>query len=122
MATVDCGRLREALLSRFTAGTDSKERDLDLDFLQFQKWALNVPVSAEPLIYCDLIWLSVFVGNRWSVISGIPVRPTTSGENAQMGSGLERTPSTKEIPTLDWTDEIPPSRLTAHASWARSLD
>lgn len=120
IATVHRGRLLDALVSKSTAVADREERDLE--FLPFRDWLLSVPTSAQPFTYFGYSWLNVSVGNRWSVISGSPFSAATSTGNREKGPLLGSTTARAKVATFDWTDESPPSRMTAHAAWARSLD
>ncbi|CBY01147.1 similar to aerobic respiration control sensor protein arcB [Plenodomus lingam JN3] len=120
MANIDSGSLLNAPVR--PSALDAQE-EIDMDFSQFRKWVFNTKSSTQPFTYRDFNWLIFCVANRWSVISGTPLNSARLDNSINIERRvLERTTSRSKIPTFDWTDELPPLRLSAHASWARSID
>ncbi|KAH9872635.1 hypothetical protein J1614_005028 [Plenodomus biglobosus] len=121
MATVDSGSLLDAFVAKSSALDAQKKTDMD--FSRFHNWILTTKASAQPFTHRNFDWLSACVANRWSIISGTPLCAVRLDNSTKtMGSVLGRTTSKTKNPTFDWTDELPPLRLSPHAAWARSID
>ena len=90
-------------------------------FTSFQTWSLAQDVTSKPLLYSGYIWTKVLISSRWNVISAISDTTCASSEPHGMTS-LTRKISKPKAPNFDWTDELPPLRLTPHTAWARSID
>jgi hypothetical protein len=93
-------------------------------FARFQSWILNsLKAKGIPFSYCNFSWTEAFVANRWRVISGTPqddnmlLRPPQPD-----GAMLSPRTSRNKTPTFDWTDDVPPKKLSSHVAWARSID
>ncbi|KAI8940858.1 hypothetical protein NX059_002119 [Plenodomus lindquistii] len=120
VATIDSGSLLKSLIAKPSA-LDTQETDTG--FSRFQNWVLGIGASTKPFIYRNFTWRSAYVDKRWSVISGSPLTSTQLNDGtAAGGSVLNRTTSKTKVPTFDFTGELPPLKLSAHAAWARSID
>ncbi|RII10011.1 hypothetical protein CUC08_Gglean006001 [Alternaria sp. MG1] len=88
---------------------------------EFRSWSLEQDTTSKPFLYHGFNWTRVHVADRWNVISGISATICAGGEGSEM-MPLSRKTSKPKAPNFDWTDELPPLRLTPHAAWARGID
>ncbi|USP75763.1 hypothetical protein yc1106_03037 [Curvularia clavata] len=88
--------------------------------VQFRSWLSKQDTLDEPFLYHGFSWTKINVSGRWNVISGVCATKCAS-VNTQPKT-LTKELSSKKTPNFDWTDEIPPERLSSHALWARSID
>ncbi|KAL1793721.1 hypothetical protein ACET3X_008703 [Alternaria dauci] len=119
MAATDPGGLLQQL-KRDDGASSTNENEHAL-FTEFRSWSLEHDTTSKPLLYHGFNWMRVHVADRWNVISGIPTTMYAGSEGSEM-MPLSRKTSKPKAPNFDWTDELPPLRLTPHAAWARSID
>jgi hypothetical protein len=106
-ATVDTGRLLHAYKG--------------LAFSQFSRWFEQEDDS--PFNYLGFSWMKILVAGRWNVISGTSIDTSAFNLSAEVDElALTKKTSRSKTPTFDWTDELPPLRISAHVAWARSID
>ncbi|KAI4929088.1 hypothetical protein J4E85_005712 [Alternaria conjuncta] len=119
MAATDPGGLLQ-LLSR-DGGAYSANEEGYAPFTKFRSWSLTHDTSEKPFLYHGFNWMKIHVAGRWNVISGLLATTCTGSEGSGMTT-LTRKTSKSKVPNFDWTDELPPLRLSRHAAWARSID
>ncbi|KAE8842153.1 hypothetical protein PTNB73_00208 [Pyrenophora teres f. teres] len=119
MASANPGRVLQ-LIGRegTTDGSNGKDSDA---FKHFRNWSLSQDVISKPSTYSDHTWTKVLVSNRWNVISVFSASTCLGSDGPEM-TCLTRKISKPKAPNFDWTDQLPPRRLTPHAAWARSID
>lgn len=91
---------------------------------QFRDWAIDRnSASRNPYSYCDYSWRKCLIANQWIVISGSPAEALYALEERKTNrNGLSKKSSRSNFTTFDWTDDPPPVKLSAHVTWARSID
>ncbi|KAH6866299.1 hypothetical protein BKA58DRAFT_387752 [Alternaria rosae] len=119
MAATDPGGLLQ-LLSR-DGGAYSANDEGYAPFTKFRSWSLTHDTTDKPFLYHGYNWMKIHVAGRWNVISGLLTTICTGSEGSGMTT-LTRKTSKSKVPNFDWTDELPPLRLSRHAAWARSID
>lgn len=118
-SNVDSGGLLESLVGeRNTTAVDQF-----LTTSEFRKWCLNQQPLEKAMIWCGFSWSRIFVAGRWRVISGTSIetlepRGTAEPEVLKASRRISKT----KVSTLDWTDKLPPIRMTPHIAWARSIE
>lgn len=121
MASIDSGSLADPSAGRL--GTLNGGKDQLTTFSRFQNWVSEASISDRPFIYSNVSWLKVLVAKRWNVICGTSIDTSVGNEKANLDAQvLGRVTSRTKVPTFDWTDELPPLKLSAHAAWARSIN
>ncbi|KAF1837851.1 hypothetical protein BDW02DRAFT_595148 [Decorospora gaudefroyi] len=118
MEDANSGQLLHLL--RTNSSTHSREHGY-APFAEFQSWALAQDIASKSFVYHGFMWTKVLVANTWNVTSGVSTDAPASSEKPEMDSLTRKTSKTK-APNFDWTDDVPPVRLSAHAAWARSID
>lgn len=119
MAATDPGGLLQLLSREGGAyGTNAKGY---APFTQFQSWSLKQDTTNEPFLYHGFNWMKIHVASRWNVISGVAATTCTGSGGSEIIPLSRKTSKTKP-PNFDWTDELPPLRLSPHGAWARSID
>ncbi|KAF2714322.1 hypothetical protein K504DRAFT_394618, partial [Pleomassaria siparia CBS 279.74] len=119
LATTHSGSLFDALIGKASANSTEAERVVT--FSRFQRWTERG--EAKCFVYCGFTWFKFLVAGRWNVISGSSSETSTLGQNEGFeGSVLSKKTSRSRLPTLDWTDELAPVRVSPHVAWARSID
>jgi hypothetical protein len=123
IATTNNENLLHALVGVIGAnGVHTKERALYASN-PFRIWLLDQEATKTPFVHCSFNWMKVRVASRWNVISGLPIDTTTSLQRAESrGTNLLKQVSRKTTMTFDWTNEVPPERLSSYVAWARSID
>jgi hypothetical protein len=92
-------------------------------FSRFRSWILMQEETAKSCSYYGYNWMKVVLASQWTVIFGAPIETSTPIEAAWLeGTTLSKKNSRSAAPTVDWTDELPPTRTSPHVTWARSLD
>jgi hypothetical protein len=119
MAAIDPGGLLQQLTR--DGGASGANQKGYAPFTEFRGWSLEQDTTSKPFLYHGFNWTRVHVADRWNVISGISAAICAEGEGSEM-MPLSRKTSKPKAPNFDWTDELPPLRLTPHAAWARSID
>ena len=119
MAATDPGGLLQ-LLSR-DGGAYSANEEGYAPITKFRSWSLTHDTSDKPFLYHGFNWMKIHVAGRWNVISGLLATTCIGNEGSGMTT-LTRKTSKSKVPNFDWTDELPPLRLSRHAAWARSID
>lgn len=64
------------------------------------------------------------LAKRWTIVCGTllnAISEPSSGRQVE-GADLTKRVSRSKVLTYDWTDELPPLRMTPHIAWARSID
>jgi hypothetical protein len=119
MAATDPGGLLQ-LLSRVGGAHDTNEKGY-APFTQFRSWCLKQDTTGKTFLYHGFNWMKTRVATRWNVISGF-LATTCAGNKGTEMTSLARKNFKPKAPNFDWTDEVPPLRLSPHAAWARSID
>ncbi|KAH7383344.1 hypothetical protein BKA66DRAFT_492648 [Pyrenochaeta sp. MPI-SDFR-AT-0127] len=100
--------------------TKAENKDI---FRQFQDWMFDLDTTSNAFRYCDFSWTKILVANHWNVVSGNPIEEIMVTEKTRHEGALRRNGNSKpKVSTFDWTEELPPARLTSHITWARSID
>jgi hypothetical protein len=90
---------------------------------RFRGWTVEHGETARSCVHRGYRWMKVMIANRWMVVFGTPIDMYTLANNAEPeGAALSRITSRTAAPTVDWTDQLAPTRLSPHVAWARSLD
>ncbi|KAH7406739.1 hypothetical protein DE146DRAFT_607011 [Phaeosphaeria sp. MPI-PUGE-AT-0046c] len=97
----------------------SHERKAHLDFL---KWVNTPGHSTVSCIYQGYSWSRILLESQWAVIVGAAIKPPATVESAPQSKTLTKISSRTKAPTLDWTDELPPLKMSPHVAWARNID
>lgn len=113
MTMASCESPLTALLDTTVADT-STTTEFRRDLQGFRDW-VSESDSSEYFLFAGFTWVKTEVVERNVVIvSGIPSHASTNP------------PSRKSLKartqTFDWTDAVPPSNLSPHIAWARSID
>ena len=117
MASHHSGKLLNAVISE--ASVEGIKRGTP----QFQTWFLSHEAMDQPFVYRNFRWFKILVANHWNVISGISNDTSIANESPKLETLVHsRKGSKTKVPTLDWTDEVPPSKISSHVAWARSID
>ncbi|KAI2487400.1 BaeS Signal transduction histidine kinase [Pyrenophora tritici-repentis] len=119
MASANPGRVLQ-LMGREGTTHSSNGKGNDA-FTRFRNWSLSQDAISKPSMYSDYTWTKVLVSSRWNVISAFSAS-TCVGSDDPETTTLTRKISKPKAPNFDWTDQLPPRRLTSHAAWARSID
>ncbi|KAF1947022.1 hypothetical protein EJ02DRAFT_392786 [Clathrospora elynae] len=121
MAAADSGSVLHLLTGRASI-QDSKEEGY-APLSQFRGWAIAQDTVSNSFHSHGFSWTKVFVATHWNVISGIFMDRTVSSEPPNsVDPGLSRNTSKSGVPTLDWTDELPPLKMSSHTARARIID
>lgn len=87
----------------------------------FRNWSFQKPsIPDEPLSFCSYDWTRCLIDQRWAVVSGKVFQ--ADGGLKVHGRSLMKKISRSNLTTFDWTDDKPPAQLSAHVTWARSID
>jgi hypothetical protein len=119
MAAADPGGLLRLL--RRDGGAYSTSEKGYAPFTHFRSWSSKQNTTDESFLYHGFNWTRIHVAGRWNVISGLLAATCATNEGMVMAP-LARKTSKSKVPNFDWTDELPPLRLSPHAAWARSID
>lgn len=101
------------------------------DTSNFRRWIFENNNKNEHCVYSNFIWTKIRIKSRWIVINGVHVRSVNALkiENQEPTNGttdnsdrISRRSSNNRPANFDWTDEMPPLRMTPHLAWARSID
>ena len=122
LATAGSGALQDAISG--DDDTDAKVGETAASFSQFRHWSYHQdPFSTEPVRFCDYSWTRCLIVNRWVVISGTSLKSINLCEEPKADGGLlSKKTSRSSFTTFDWTDDPPPAKLSAHVTWARSIN
>jgi hypothetical protein len=120
LAAITDGSLLSMLQDKSLAVISGQHR---YAFSKFRSWIFNQEETAKPCSYRGYNWVKVVLASQWTVIFGAPIETSTRVEAVQLeGATLSKRISRSAAPTVDWTDELPPTRTSPHVTWARSLD
>jgi hypothetical protein len=119
MAVANAGGLLDLVLGK-ASGPGNRDEDYAY-FLKFKSWYLARDGTDEAFIFHGFSWLKISVDSRWNVISGVAKDTCVGVEKSEMIT-LSRKSSKNKVPNFDWTDEVPPLKLSSHVAWARSID
>jgi hypothetical protein len=90
---------------------------------RFRSWMVEHGETARSCSHRGYRWMKVMIASKWMVVFGTPVDIHTLANNADFeGAVLSRKTSRSSAPMIDWTDRLPPTRISPHVAWARSLD
>lgn len=113
MATATCQSLLVALLDT-TGAEASTNTELYGDLQDFRDWISGTDFS-EYFVFAGFTWATTELVERNAVlVSGVPSHASTTTSS--------RKSSKARTQTFDWTDAVPPSNLSPHIAWARSID
>lgn len=100
-------------------GSDAHQSQDELNFL---KWVNTRGRLAEPCTYQGYSWRKIVIESQWAVIVGAAIEPSAHIVKGPLSATLTKSLSPTKAPTFDWTDELPPLKMSAHVAWARSID
>jgi hypothetical protein len=119
MAVANAGGLLNLVLGK-TSGPGNKDEDY-AHFSQFKRWYLALDGTDETFFFHGFSWLKISLDSRWNVISGVATDTCVRVKKPETNA-LSRKSSKTKVPSFDWTDEVPPLKLSPHVAWARSID
>jgi hypothetical protein len=103
---------------RLTATTSEQRKAL----FEFRTWLNTREETSGTCTYESFVWNKASLAGRWVVVFGSPLNTSRPVRNASPeGAVLSKRTSRSKAPTFDWTDEIPPLRISPHVAWARSI-
>jgi hypothetical protein len=116
------GTLLDAILEK--ENTTKISGDDAGSFQQFKDWIFQpYSTSYEPFTLCDYTWRRCLIASRWVVISGLSINACTlDGETKTDGDILSKRKSKSKFRTFDWTNDLPPAKLSPHVVSARNID
>jgi hypothetical protein len=87
----------------------------------FRNWSYQQPsIPNKSLPFCGYSWTRCLIAQRWVVVSGQLIKP--DGGLKANGGSLSKKISRSNFATFDWTNDPPPMKLSAHVTWARSIN
>jgi hypothetical protein len=90
---------------------------------KFRRWTTTPGETVTHYTYQGYSWTKVLLDRRWRIIFGAPVDVPAHIATAQPhGATLVKCSSRSKAPTFDWTDALPPLKISPHIAWARSID
>jgi hypothetical protein len=116
---LDGGHVLAAIRGDRLTVTTPQDRQAVSDF---RTWTNTRKDTSSSYTYGSLAWTRVALANRWTVIFGSPVdasRPIATAQPEDLT--LSKRTSRSKAPTFDWTDEVPPLRMSPHVTWARQI-
>ncbi|KAF9700944.1 hypothetical protein EKO04_000007 [Ascochyta lentis] len=90
---------------------------------EFRAWIATDVETTKSCVFLGYTWTKLVLASHWIVVFGAPTNTSPHEGDAQLEHAtLTRTLSGSSIATFDWTDELPPARMSSHVAWARSID
>jgi hypothetical protein len=119
LAAVDEGQLLATIQDRtLTIPTPGQRYALS----EFRSWITELQ-GDRSCLFAAHNWSKLTLASGWTVVFGARVEPAVpAATNQYEGAMLSKRTSRSKVPTYDWTDEIPPLKMTPHVAWARSID
>jgi hypothetical protein len=119
-AAIDGGNILAMLQDKTPASVDGEQQDSNS---RFRGWIVEQGESARLCSYCGYNWMKVVLAGQWAIIFGAPIQICTLPVIADpQGAEMSKKTSRSNAPTIDWTDHLPPKRISPHVAWTRSLD
>lgn len=88
----------------------------------FLKWVNAHSHLDVPCMYQAHSWSKIVLESKWAVVVGVAQETSTHIAATPESTKYARSISRTKGPTLDWTDELPPLKMSPHVVWARSID
>lgn len=119
LAALDSGQFL-ALLQEKTLTTSTSEQRHEI--LGFSNW-IRAQDARTHWTYAGHSWFKMSLASGYTVIcraqsDASSLVPSGQGEGAVLSKQISRI----KLPTFDWTNELPPLKMTPHVAWARSID
>lgn len=90
---------------------------------EFHTWITTREDTVKSYIHLGYIWTKLVLASQWIVVFGAPTETSALRENAKSEEAiLSKSVSPSTVTTFDWTDELPPIRISPHVAWARSIN
>ncbi|KAH4000151.1 hypothetical protein HBI81_052540 [Parastagonospora nodorum] len=119
LAAVDRGQVLTLLQEKRPTISTLEQRHASSGF---SNWIRSQDVRTH-WIYAGHSWFKMSLASGYVVVCGAQSDGSTLAPPGQNdGAMLSKQISRSKMPTFDWTDEIPPLKITPHVAWARSID
>lgn len=91
----------------------------------FRRWIFSNNYKNDQCVYSNFIWTRIRIKSRWIVMNGVHIRSVNAMKiehHEPTARTTSRRSSDNKQSNFDWTDEMPPLKMTPHLEWARSID
>ncbi|KAF2828192.1 hypothetical protein CC86DRAFT_465931 [Ophiobolus disseminans] len=120
IGAIDDGRLLKTILGECLTIRAAERRPSPSGF---SSWITSQEKPLKSCVHLGYNWTKFMLGSQWIVITGAHVEATDSAKPTDPnGASLSKRTSRTKAPTFDWTDEVPPAKISSHVAWARSID
>jgi hypothetical protein len=119
LAAIHGGQTLATIQDKHHTNSTSEQRHA---LLEFRNWISSQHVGTR-WTYAGHNWSKVLLTSGWVVVSASHIEmPHLSAPSQAEGAVLSKPTSRSKIPTFDWTDELPPLKMSSHVAWARSVN
>jgi PAS domain-containing protein len=126
LAAIHSQRLLNVLLLGMVRPEGVLEAEGPETYSSLLNWIFESCMEAsKPTVLYRHIWISMMVKDRWLIISGLSIDTATGTaetfQSSEVTEVLLKNPPRNKMSTFDWTCDPPPTRISPHIAWTRSI-